>query len=156
MNMDNSNKKNSIIRTSTLFHRLFKAPSLDSYINENIDNMTEDSFSSYLAQLCEKKGEVRNQVIIRSGIERSFGHQIFRGVRNPSRDIVIRLAFGFGLDVDETQKLLTAAQKSPLFPRIKRDAAILYCINNYIGVTRVQTVLADLGLSLLEGEARNE
>ena len=144
------------VRTSMLFRRLFKAPDLNSYIIENAVDLHDEGFCSYLDDLCAKTDQIRNQVIIRSGIDRSFGHQIFRGVRKPSRDVVIRLAFGFRLEVDETQRLLAAAQKSLLFPRIKRDAAILYCINKNADIIETQAVLEGLGLSLLKGEAKNE
>ncbi len=154
--MMHDNKQEAGVRTSTLFRRLFAAPNLDTYITENLDNLRDSGLPAYLQELCDKTGEVRNQVIIRSGMERTFGHQIFRGVRKPSRDIVIRLAFGFRLGVEEAQRLLAAAQKSPLFPRIKRDAAVLYCLNHRCDVTEVQAMLEELGLRLLDGEAGNE
>ena len=59
------------------------------------------------------------QVIERSQIERTYGHQLFNGTRRPSRDKVLQLALGLGLSVDETQRLLRAAGKSPLYPRLK-------------------------------------
>lgn len=145
-----------LVRTSTLMRRLFKAPDLDSFINENAVHFQEQPLSSYLSELCQKTGAVRNQIILRSGIERSFGHQIFRGVRNPSRDIVLRLAFALGLNVEGTQRLLAAAQKSQLFPRIRRDAVLLYCLHNNLGITQTQTILEELKLPLLDGEAKDE
>ncbi len=144
------------VRTSALMRRLFKAPDLDSFINENAGQFREQPLSSYLAELCQKTGAVRNRIILRSGIERSFGHQIFRGVRNPSRDIVLRLAFAFKLNVEDTQRLLAAAQKSQLFPRIRRDAVLLYCLHNGLDITEAQTILEELKLPLLDGEAKDE
>jgi len=95
---------------------------------------------------------VREHVIIRSGIERSFGHQLFRGIRKPSRDNVLRLAFGFGLNVDETQTLLQLARRSPLYPKIKRDAAVLYSLSRKETIMEIQSSLCDLGLVMLGGE----
>lgn len=90
-------------------------------------------------------------MIQRANIERGYGHQIFRGIREPSRDKVLQLAFGFGLNVPEAQRLLRAAEKSPLYPRLKRDAAILFCINRGESLVQMQLLLSELGLSPLGG-----
>lgn len=146
-------QENRNIRTSTLFRRLFKAPDLEAFIKNNEDVIkSPSSFHSYIDQLCVKKGLVPAQVIKQSYIERTYGHQLFNGTRNPSRDKVIQLAFGFGLDVEETQDLLRAAQKSPLYPRIKRDAAILFCISHGKGILDTQLMLNELGVTVLGGD----
>ena len=92
------------------------------------------------------------QAIERSQIERTYGHQLFNGTRRPSRDKVIQLALGFGLNVDETQRLLRSAGKSPLYPRLKRDAAILYGIQKKLSILAVQEILTKYGLTLLGGQ----
>jgi transcriptional regulator with XRE-family HTH domain len=99
-----------------------------------------------------RKELVPEQVIRKAGIERSYGHQLFNGTRKPSRDKVIQLAFGLGLDLDETQKMLQLAQKSPLYPKIKRDAAIVYCLTHDKDIMETQTMLHSLDLTLLGGD----
>jgi hypothetical protein len=66
---------------------------------------------------------------------------------------VIQLAFGLDLDLDGAQKLLKIAQKSPLYPKIKRDAAIIYCLQHGKDILDTQAVLHELGLTLLGGES---
>jgi len=140
------------IRTSNLLQRLFKTSNLETFMGKNEDAMQMPSFHTYISELCKEMGLVPERVIKQSSIERSYGHQLFNGIRKPSRDKVIQLAFGFGLDVDGTQKLLKIARKNFLYPRIKRDAAVLYCISHHIGVVEAQNMLQDLGLTLLGGE----
>lgn len=140
------------ISTSTLLRRLFKAPDLEKFINENIDGKELPQFHVYILDLCKARGWVPEQIIKKAAIDRTYGHQLFNGTRKPSRDKVIQLAFGFGLDVDGAQKLLKVAQKSPLYPKIKRDAAILYCLNCHKDVLETQSVLQSLGRTLLGGE----
>mgnify|MGYP000899002902 FL=1 len=149
-------KNNKRIKTSTLFRRLFKSPNLQEFMDINETALEIPSFHIYITELCQSMNYVPAQVIKNSSIERTYGHQIFNGTRNPSRDKVIQLAFGFGLNVDGTQKLLKAAQKSLLYPKIKRDAAILYCINNNIDIIETQGVLESLGLTLLGGDEKHE
>ena len=137
------------IRTSRFFHLLFKAPNLEQFMKNNAEEMQLPSFSEYITELCKKQGDVAERIIKRANIERSFGHQIFKGSRNPSRDTVLQLAFGFGADVDTAQELLKHARMSALYPRMKRDAAILYCLHHHFTVVETQQVLHEIGLPLL-------
>lgn len=143
------------IRTSTLFRRLFKAPNLENYMENNSDEMAIPQFHDYISELCRKSGQVPEKIIRQAAIDRTYGHQFFNGTRKPSRDKVIQLAFGFKLDVTGTQKLLKLAQKSTLYPKIKRDAAILYCLNNHKDIIETQSVLQALGETLLGGEEKH-
>ena len=103
----------------------------------------------YICSLCQASGQVPEQAILRAGIERTYGHQLFNGTRKPSRDKVIQLAFGLGLGLDGAQELLKVARKSPLYPRIKRDAAIIYCLQHGCSFFETQAALQALGLTLL-------
>jgi hypothetical protein len=107
-----------------------------------------------IRSLCEERGLVPEQVILRAEIDRTYGHQLFSGVRRPSRDKVIQLALGMELGVDETQKLLRSAGKSELYPRLKREAVILYCLRKGASVLDTQELLSRYGFSLL-GSLRN-
>ena len=55
-----------------------------------------------------------------------YAHQIFSGKRNPSRDKLICLCFGLGLDVEEMQLLLRACGYSNLYVKRRRESVILY------------------------------
>lgn len=135
--------------TTTFFSRLLEATDLEQFIKINADEMQMLPFCEYIAQLCKKQGEVPEHIIRRADIERSYGHQIFRGSRNPSRDTVLQLAFGFEADVDNAQELLKYAGKNALYPRVKRDAALIYCLHDHFTIIETQRVLHEMGLPLL-------
>ena len=143
------NENTPKISTSRFFHLLFKAPDLEQFIKNNAGEMLLPSFCEYITQLCKKQGNVAERIIKRANIERSFGHQIFKGARNPSRDTVLQLAFGFEADVNMAQELLKHAGMSTLYPRIKRDTAIIYCLHHHFTVVETQRVLHEMGLPLL-------
>lgn len=151
--MTERNKKE--ISTSTLLRRLFKAPDLDTFIEKNAGEMQVRPFHEYISTLSKTMEMVPEQVIKHAGIERSYGHQLFNGTRKPSRDKVIQLAFGFKLNLEETQKLLQIAYKSALYPKIKRDAAIIFCINNQDDILEMQSILQTLDLTLLGEEEKH-
>lgn len=143
------------LTTDELLELLFKENNIERFLSRTDTDFFMPSFNEYITGLCKKICSVPEHVISKANIERSYGHQLFSGRRNPSRDTVIQLAFGFDADVEQAQTLLKIAQKNPLYPRIKRDSAIIYCLHNGISIVETQIILHDLGLPILGGK-RNE
>ena len=139
------------ISTDELLALLFKERNLEHFLQRNESAYQMASFSDYLNAWCKKHLEFPEQVIRRTNLEKSFGHQLFTGKRNPSRDTVLQLAFAMEADLAQAQEMLKIARRSPLYPRIKRDAAIIYCLHNRIPLADTQIILQDLGLPLLGG-----
>ena len=144
------------ISTSTLMKKLFKTARLQAFMKTYDNAFVKTTFREYIKRLCSEKELVCEHVIKSCGIDRNYGHQLFSGLRQPSRDKVIQLAFGFSLNMKETQELLKVAGKSPLYPKIKRDAAIMYCLNNHISFFDTQATLQELSLPLIGKEGRYE
>ena len=139
------------VSTQELWARLFKSPTLDGYLWENNTYCELPPFSDYITELCKVKGEKPERVIKRGNIESSYGHRLFSGSRNPSRDTVLQLAFGFELNVEETQQLLKTAHAALLHPRVKRDAVIAFHLLHHRSITDVQLTLHDNDLPLIGG-----
>ncbi len=135
--------------TSTLLQKLFTSPDLENFLSTHSDDLHVLPFHQYITNLTNEKGLVPEQVIKNSGIERTYGHQLYNGTRNPSRDKIIQLAFGLRLPLDETQKLLIIGKRNPLYPRLKRDAAIIFCLNHQKDFFDTQSMLQALELTLL-------
>ena len=144
------------ISTSRLMARLFKTARLKSFLSTYDDAFVKTSFREYIQRLCSEKELVCEHVIKKCGIDRTYGHQLFSGIRQPSRDKVIQLAFGFSLNVQDAQQLLKAAGKSALYPKIKRDAAVMYCLEHRISFFDAQAMLHELSLPLIGREGRYE
>jgi hypothetical protein len=142
------------VSTEVLLQRLFKASGAGDFFRQ-FDELTDFvPFPAYLKRLCAKRNVTPAFVIKKADIERSFGHQLFNGRRSPSRDKALQLAFGFGMNYDETQNLLKMSRKSLLYPKVKRDAAIIYALVNGFDVTAAQATLYELNLPLLGKEER--
>lgn len=138
--------------TSALLKNLFKTSDINNFLEENSDFIGTLSFSGYITELCRQKQEVPERIIKRANIERSFGHQLFKGTKKPSRDTVLQLAFGFEADVKTAQELLKYAGMSALYPQVKRDTVIIYCLHNSFTIVETQNVLNDLNLPLIGGK----
>ncbi len=139
------------ISTDELLKLLFKERSLEQFLQRNESAYLNKGFSDYLSAWCRSHRQVPEQVIRRAGLEKSFGHQLFSGKRKPSRDTVLQLAFALDMDVPQAQKMLRIARKSLLYPRIKRDSVLIYCLHNRISLVDTEIILENLGLPILGG-----
>ena len=148
---DRENKPRGIT-TAELWAKLFKSSSVEAYLMDDEHIRKLPAFSKYISSLSEEKNEIPETVIRRGGMESSFGHKLFAGTRNPSRDTVLQLAFGFALDTDETQQLLKVARVTALHPRVKRDAVIAYCLQHKYTFMETQELLFDNNLPLIGGK----
>ena len=142
------------VTTDELLKLLFKERSLDDFLQRNESAYLNTTFADYLSAWCKRNQEVPEQLIRRANLEKSFGHQLFSGKRNPSRDTVIKLAFAMRADVAQTQEMLKIARKSTLYPRIKRDTVIIYCLHNRVSLVDTQIILQDLELPILGGREK--
>ena len=141
------------VDTDTLLRRLMKTASLGRFLRRyDSDENRFPALSEYLTGLCAEKGVTAESVINKANIERTYGHKFFNGSRMPSRDKVLQLAFGFELNFEQTQKLLTVARQSPLHPRVKRDAVIIFVLKKGYSLIEAQAILSDFDLPVLGKE----
>jgi len=138
--------------TDELTNGLLRTKDFKRYISNHTDSLQTTTLAAHLQLLLEQKGLKRADVIRRGDIDRTFGYQIFDGTRTPSRDKILQLAFGFGLDYDQTCELLCIARKTALYPRLRREAIIIYAIGHGLSVTETQYMLIEAGLTPLGQE----
>ena len=146
-------EKESKITTQELWARLFDVPSIHSFLSD-ADGRSLPAFSDYITDLAARRDEKPEMIIRRSNLDSSFGHRLFGGTRNPSRDTVLQLAFGFELTADETQTLMKIARVTALHPKVPRDAVIAYGLHHRLGLLETQHLLYECGLPLIGGGKR--
>lgn len=146
--------KKGSVSTSVLLGRLTAATSVRTFLRHHRHHLLEGSLAEYLCEVCEQKQMIHEHVIQRSGIDRTYGHQIFNGRRkNPSRDKLILLAFGMSMTLAETQRMLLLGKKVQLHARVMRDDVIIFCLDRGLGIAQVEEMLFDLSLPTLEKPA---
>lgn len=148
--------KKETLTTEELLKTIFKLDDIKKALESQENDYIFPNFNDYISGLSEKKNESHEKIIARAGLERSYGHKLFAGTRKPSRDTVIQLAFGFEADVEIAQEMLKVAGKSPLYPRIKRDVVIIYCLYNRVSFEKTQMCLSELDLPILGSANKNE
>ena len=135
--------------TDELLQEIQNEKSFERFMSRNEGNFETKKFTEYLNDLCPKERPIPEQVIKAAQIDRTYGHQLFNGTRRPSRDKVIQLAIAFELSVDDTQELLRVAGRNELYPRIRRDAAIIFGLSKHMEMQQMQEFLASLDISIL-------
>ena len=136
--------------TDELAHEISLSDNILDYFAENRGEMQLDSLPEYLESWLKQKGVSKADVVRRSNLNKAYVYQIFSGKKYPSRDKVIALAFGLGLDDKEVQMLLKQAGYRELYPRDPRDALLLYAIGHHKGIIDANELLYDHNLEVLE------
>lgn len=114
------------ISTDRLMNQIKEAP--EQFAEKKLALIEDVRFEDYLNDLMGKYHCTAGQLIIRTCLSKPFVYQIMKGERVPGRDVILRISLAMKANVDETQHLLTLAEKGILYPKVKRDAAILCCI----------------------------
>jgi hypothetical protein len=146
---DQSNQNAGHI-TELLLNELKEEKDIESFLKRNEQSFYNKSIADHMESLLNKYGISKNEAILRADIERGYGYQILRGFRDARRDKYIRLALGIGLDLDDTQHMLMVLKHGVLYPKVMRDALLIFCINNKCDIVTVQSLLFDHHLDMLE------
>ena len=136
--------------TDELAHELELAENVLDYFAANRDELNMNSFPEYLTAWLERKNLRKSDVVRRSNLNKAYVYQIFSGRKYPSRDKVLSLAFGLGLDCAETQTLLKQAGYRELYPRDRRDALLLYAVARGMDVMEANELLFSHEIEVLE------
>lgn len=135
--------------TGELVNEIKSALDLHGFLKENADDITNPELSEYLDRLLREKKLSRAAAIKNGDLSANYAYQIFSGKKHPSRDKLIRLAVGMGLELEETSRLFKLAGVSEFYPRSKRDAVIMYCIEHKIPTIEIDLLLDELNLYTL-------
>ena len=122
---------------------LRNADDIGAFLADNREYLIDQSLADHLTMLLEQKGLKRAAVIRDSGLDHAYVYQIFKGEKRPSRDKLICLAFGLHLNEKETQRMLKLGGCSELYPRVPRDAIILYAIQRGMDIQKTEELLLD-------------
>ena len=77
-------------------------------------------------------------------ISKSYGYQVLRGERTPGRDIILRTALALQLSLKETQRLLAVGDCGALYPKVRRDAAVIFALNQKMTLLETEDLLSSL------------
>lgn len=131
--------------TFALIRILSEAASLEQSLEELGKSVDNFSLTDLLLEYQVRFGLGVGEIADRALLSKSYTYQVFSGVRNPGRNAVLCIARVMGANLHETRKLLRLAHKGDLYPRIRRDAAIIFGIQHNYGLMRLDALLLDIG-----------
>ena len=115
-------------KTEDLFGTLTTTQDLAGYLEE-LDSATP-TLAEYLQEQLERRGLRQAEVLKRAEIEQTFGWYVFNGKRGMGRENVLKLSFAMGFDTRHANRALQAAGANALYPKKRRDAIIIYCLEH--------------------------
>ena len=137
--------------TSELLNILAKEKNIKNYIKDNTDELETIALYEELERLLEKYKLTKAELIKLSNLQSSYGYQILNGTKEkPSRDKLLALCVAMKINFEEVQKVLTLAQCGILYPRNIRDSIIINAVNKGIGLQKLNRLLCDMDMDILE------
>lgn len=133
--------------TEELLERLLAGNDIESYLDAG--QAGDLALTDHLNELLHRSGLTRAAVSRASGINATVIYDIFSGKSRPGRDHAIMLAFGLGCGLRDTQRLLRLAGVSELWCKQRRDAIIIWCIQQGFDRTATDDELYRLGEATL-------
>ncbi|MBQ6274180.1 MAG: helix-turn-helix transcriptional regulator [Oscillospiraceae bacterium] len=115
-------------KTDDLRQELMESEDLSRFLSENEESFETAECGALLQRLFEAAGCSKAELARRSGMSTVYLYQIFSGRRRPSRDRILCLCFGLGCSPGTAQELLKKGAFSPLYPKNRRDAIILFAL----------------------------
>lgn len=131
--------------TDQLLEMLQDTRSLQHFLDDHETDFLNITLTQYLSVLLERHKLTKQEVYAASNLDRSLTYQIFNGSRRPSRNALLSIALGMHLTLPETQRLLKIAQRGELYPKNRRDAAILFCIFQKLSLIETELLLDSIG-----------
>lgn len=127
--------------TDDLKRELMTAPELDRFLRENEAHFQNKNLRDILEAIRKKSGLSKAALAKNAGISEVYLHQILSGMRRPTRDKIICLAFSAGASEEETQKLLKHSGCAQLYAADRRDAILLFGIAHGMSLFEVNDAL---------------
>ena len=114
--------------TDELLQKLLDSPDPAVFAAEN--RITKRDLPAYLQQLLDEKGLQRPKVIQAASLNQTYGWEIFNGRTHASREHFLALIFAMKCTLTEANRILQAAGHNELYCKNRRDAIIIFCLDN--------------------------
>lgn len=135
--------------TEEVLAELLESDDLRSFLKK--PEVGSRSLAEYLNALLEEKNLKRSAVIRAADINSTYGYQLFKGSRtNVGRDYLLKLALAMGLSRVEANRLLQAGGASQLYCKNRRDAIIVFALQNGYSLQTTQETLYNFGEDVIE------
>lgn len=142
--MNNDQKKKNLSTSQIL--AVIKKSGYFTDVSEVLkEQETLPSFSHSLFEIMTRHQLAAKDVILKSGIERSYYYHIMSGQKMPGRNVLLRICLCMSATLTETNQLLRLAGHSQLYAKVRRDAALIFAINKSYTMQEANALLIEAG-----------
>lgn len=127
-------------KTDDLVNEIITGTDISGYLDTNQDEFLDIPLHEHLKSLSVHAQLKVSQVADRS-CKGEYIYQVFRGIKNPGRDVLICIALAMGLDLEETGRLLRIARMPLLDARNRRDSILIFAVNRKLAVPDTNDIL---------------
>lgn len=138
--------------TEELLNELKETKTISDFTRANEEEFEPLSLIEILSQMLEKYNKAKIDVIKAARIDYTYGYQIFDGKKRPKREKLLQLAFGFPLNLEDTNCLLRAGGVNGLYVRCRRDVICMYFLHKGMSLEECNSYLYQLGEETLGEE----
>ncbi|MGX8680173.1 MAG: hypothetical protein ACSW8B_02160 [bacterium] len=119
-------------------------------LEDLMDEIPDLTFVDYLVYLADQQGLSKSTIIKKASLDRTYGYQIFAGLKTPGKNKILALSLAMGISQEETDRLLKLANQGVLYPKIKRDAIIIYALAHHYDLLQTNELLYEYGLEIIK------
>ncbi|NLV59697.1 MAG: hypothetical protein GXY67_13160 [Clostridiales bacterium] len=130
------------LQTEEIFHKLVYEPHEAQEVLADLEYESVTPLHLFLLEHLARHECTIPEIITKSQLSKPYVYQVFEGRKLPGRDALLRIAFAMNFSVMLTQKALSLAQKPILYPRVHRDAALIYCLGKGMTLYEVSEFLS--------------
>ncbi len=128
--------------TDELLKELKNSKDIQSFLDSHEQEFISENPVDYLNYIIQSRKTSVAEVAKNSGVG-NYVYKVFNNERKPSRDVMLAIALGIGLSLEEAQLLLRISKFAILDSRDKRDSVIIYGFVNHLTVFKVDDLLAN-------------
>ncbi|MBQ9196845.1 MAG: helix-turn-helix transcriptional regulator [Clostridia bacterium] len=109
------------------------------------DTAEEPLFKDALFEMMRQRKLSPREMISRSRIDRSYFYHIMNGKKMPGRNMVLRIGFCMQASLSEMNQLLRLAGLSGLYAKIRRDATLIFALQQKYTMEQANDLLIQAG-----------
>ena len=108
-----------------------------------------ESFAELFRSLEKVQTADKARLIADANIERTYFYQLLNGTRKPGRDKLLLLCLAAKLGLDDTRRCLEANGSALLYSRDRRDAIVIFALQNALTASETNELLDEFGEEIL-------
>ena len=131
-------------QTTELLKELNRATcDLSTYMEKNSELFRNIDIYNFWSKLIEKSGYSKSNIINKADFCYCYFYDIINGRKLPTKDKVVRLCLAMKVSLKDTQEALRISDRSPLYPKNRRDSILIYAINHKMIVSKCNALLVE-------------